>query len=137
MTRSLTLSRRRARPAATVLSLAVAGASLGAAAIHFAVVPEHLEEWPAAGLFFVVLAIFQAAWAVAYLWRPSRWAIAVGILANLATAALWLVSRTIGLPFSPEPWVPEEIGLLDVVASALELFLVVGLLVAARRSRRA
>jgi hypothetical protein len=125
MNRSLTFSPSRSRPAPTALAVALAGLSIVAAAIHFWVVPEHLVEWPAAGLFFIALGIFQVAWAIAYLWRPSRPVIAVGILASLATVALWAVSRTIGVPFSPEPWKPEEIGVLDVTASALELLLVV------------
>ena len=138
---SLNFSRPRSRPAITALGASLAGVSVGAAAIHFWVVPEHLEEWAAAGAFFIALGVFQAAWAVAYLWRPSRSVIHAGILANLATVALWVVSRTIGLPFSPEPWKPEEIGVLDVAASALEFVLVAGLVASLpdrtpRRARR-
>jgi len=124
----LTLPAPRSRASTAALASTLAGLSLGAAAIHFWVVPEHLAEWPAAGVFFIALGIFQVAWALAYVWRPSRPVIAVGVLVSLATVALWAVSRTIGLPFSPEPWVPEEIGPLDVAASALEVALVVGLL---------
>ena len=91
------------------------------------------SRWPAAGVFFIALGVFQAAWALAYVRRPSRQIVAVGILANLATVALWAVSRTIGLPFSPEPWVPEAVGALDVAASVLELALVAGLVVVLAR----
>jgi len=110
--------------------------SLGAAAIHFAVVPEHLAEWWAFGVFFGALGAFETLWAAALLVRPSRLVIAIGIAANVATVLLWAVSRTVGLPIGPEPWMPEEIGVLDVAATSLELLLVAGLAIGVGRSRR-
>jgi hypothetical protein len=41
----------------------LAAASLGAAAIHFAVIVPHFNEYTAFGVFFLVVAWFQAAWA--------------------------------------------------------------------------
>jgi hypothetical protein len=55
---------------------------------------------------------------------PSRSACLVGIVGNGAMVAVWAVSRTAGLPIGPEPWTPEAIGALDVVATGLELFIV-------------
>ena len=106
-----------------------AALSLGAAAIHFAVIPAHFEEWWAFGVFFAVLGWFQAVWPFAYLDRPTRSLAWIAIVANLATVILWAWSRTAGLPVGPEPGMPEAIGAPDVVATALELALVVGLLV--------
>jgi hypothetical protein len=106
--------------------------SIGAAAIHFAVMPEHLAEWWAFGVFFAVLAWFQALWAVGYLVRPSTtltW-LAIGI--NLATVVVWAFTRTIGLPFGPEPGMPEAVGASDVVATILEVALAAGLLLGSR-----
>ena len=138
MNRSISLPRSTARPTGLVGVAALA--SLVAGAIHFAVVPEHLDEWPAAGIFFVVLGAFQAVWAVAYPRRARGWLAALGLIVNLATVALWTVSRTVGLPFAPEPWTPEAIGVLDVTASALEIVVVLALVagadrLASRRSR--
>ena len=102
--------------------------SLGAAAIHFAVAPEHLAEGWAFGLFFAGLGWFQALWAVAYLVRPAlglRW---LAIAANLATVVLWAWSRTLGLPIGPHPGMPEAVGAPDVIAGGLELALSIGLL---------
>ena len=62
-----------------------AALSVGAAAIHFAVIPDHLEEWWAFGLFFAVLGWFQAVWPIAYLDRPSSRLAWVAIAVNLAT----------------------------------------------------
>ena len=105
-----------------------AALSLGAAAIHFAVIPDHLEEWWAFGLFFAVLGWFQAVWPIAYLTRPSRRLAWIAIAANLATVVLWAWSRTAGLPVGPEPGMPEAIGAADLVSTVLEVALVVGLL---------
>jgi hypothetical protein len=105
-----------------------AALSVGAAAIHFAVIPDHLEEWWAFGLFFAVLGWFQAVWPIAYLGRPSRGVAWVAIAVNVATVILWAWSRTIGLPVGPEPGMPEAIGAADLVSTILEVTLIVGLL---------
>jgi hypothetical protein len=103
--------------------------SLGAAAIHFAVVPEHFEEWWAFGLFFVTVGWFQALWPMAYLVQPSRQLVWLGIGVNLATVFVWVWSRTAGLPFGPEAGIVENVGSRDLLASVFELVLVAGLLV--------
>ena len=105
-----------------------AALSVGAAAIHFAVIPEHLAEWWAFGLAFAVLGWFQVVWPFAYLERPSRGLSWLAILANLATVIVWAWSRTAGLPVGPEPGMPEAIGAPDLVATGFEVVLVVGLL---------
>ncbi len=45
---------------------------IGAAAIHFAVTPEHLLEYPLYGVLFICLGLAQVALAVAILVVPSR-----------------------------------------------------------------
>lgn len=115
-------------------ALAVASASAAAAAaIHFAVAPEHFAEWWGFGLFFVVCGELQLAWALGLRGRTPRIRRA-GAVASLLLVALWAVSRTHGLPFGPEPGVPEEVGMPDLVTVALELVTVVGVL-ANRRDR--
>jgi hypothetical protein len=106
--------------------------SLGAAAIHFAVMPEHVAEWWAFGAFFAALGWFQALWSIGYLAQPSERLAWVAIVINLATVLVWAWSRTLGLPIGPDPGVPEAIGAADVVASALEMLLVIGLLATRR-----
>lgn len=108
----------------------IAVLSLGAAAIHFAVMPEHFAEWWVFGLFFAGIGWFEALWAVWYVTFPTRRMAGLGLLVNAGTALLWAASRTIGLPIGPEPWVPEAIGVPDVVATLFELLLVLGLTVA-------
>jgi hypothetical protein len=106
-----------------LLVVSIAGLSAGAAAIHFAIVQSHLKELPVAGVFFLVLAIAQAAWAIAIPRYHTRQLLAWGATANLAVVALWLWVRIYGLPFGPEPWVPEPFGLTDTISAAFELTL--------------
>jgi hypothetical protein len=111
---------------ASVERMLLALLSLAAAAIHVAVMGEHFAEFFAYGVFFAVVAWLQAAWAVAILVAPSRpllWGAAVG---NVVIVAVWVVSRTTGLPIGPEPGVPEPAAFLDVFSTILELVLVAG-----------
>jgi FtsP/CotA-like multicopper oxidase with cupredoxin domain len=120
------LSGRPAAPAAVraayrgTLLWRAALLTLGAAAIHFAVVPEHLDEYLPFGLFFLLLAGAQVALAVATLWRPGRRLFVGAALGTLAVLALWVVSRTIGLPIGSTPWQPEDMGVAGIMAAVLE-----------------
>ena len=64
--------------------------------------------------------------------------VAVGLLGMDAPSPLllWLYSRTVGLPFGPNPGIPESIGLADVLAGLLEVtaLLAASLLLRARTS---
>src|SRR5262249_58491032 len=50
----------------------LASLSVGAAAIHFAVIFEHFTEYALYGVFFLVISWAQMIWAAVVLWRPSR-----------------------------------------------------------------
>ena len=50
----------------------LAALSVGAAAIHFAVVFEHFAEYTLYGVFFLVISWAQLIWPAVLLWRPSR-----------------------------------------------------------------
>ena len=114
-----------------VARVAAAALTAGAGAIHLAVVPDHLREYLLFGIFFAVVGAVQLGAAVALL-RPTR-RLAVGVATGQALlVALWLVSRTTGLPIGPQPWTPEEIGVADVACVGLELLAVAVLGVAAR-----
>lgn len=106
------------------LTAIAAGLSLGAAAIHFAVIAEHLAENLAFGLFFLGLGWFQAIWAQVYLLRPKRDVALTGAVVNAGVIGIWIASRTTGLPFGPEPWVAAAVGLPDLVATAFEVGLI-------------
>jgi hypothetical protein len=111
------------RTVATHIPLAVIAAalSLAAAGIHFAVITEHLEEYVLFGVLFFALACFQLIWAQIYLVWPRPTVAALGIVVNLGAVLVWATSRTIGLPIGPQPWVPEQLGFADLLASSFEI----------------
>lgn len=106
----------------------IATLSLGAAAIHFAVIPQHFAEWWGFAVLFAAIGWFQALWPIAYIREPSRRVAVVAIVVNLATVIVWALSRTIGLPIGPEPGIVESVGWPDLVSSAFEVTLVAGLM---------
>jgi hypothetical protein len=111
-----------------LLRFAVAVASAGAAAIHFAVIDQHVVEYWLFGVFFVVVALAQLGWAVAVVSNPTRTVYVVGALGNALIVMTWVISRTSGLPLGPEAGEPEPVGVADVVSTALEVVIVVGTL---------
>jgi hypothetical protein len=107
---------------ATDLRMLLVGALVAAAAVHAAVVPEHLTEWPAAGMFFLLLTIWELAVAGLLLARVEERLVLVAVaVVSIGPLLLWLWSRTVGMPFGPEPGQPEAVGLPDLLACALEL----------------
>ena len=109
-------------------------ALLAAAAIHAAVVPEHVNEWPLAGMFFIVLAVAEVAVADRLSKPRTRAGLIAAALFSAGPLLVWVVSRTAGLPFGPDPGTAEAVGLADVVASALELGTLVAALALLRSS---
>lgn len=113
----------RSRP----LALSLALLSFGAGAIHFAVSPDHFAEYTTFGIFFAALAWFQILWAAVYLTQPDRWLAVAAALVNAGVVIVWVYSRTIGLPFGPDPGSTEVVGVADSISSAFEILLVGGL----------
>lgn len=103
------------------LRLLLAAGFLGSAALHAAVVPDHLAEWGAAGVFFIVLVAAELAVAGLLLARPQPSVLLAAAIASIGPLALWVFSRTLGMPFGPGAGVPEQVGLTDLAACALEL----------------
>jgi len=104
----------------------LASLSVGAAAIHFAVTFEHFAEYTLYGVFFLVISWAQVIWPVVLLWRPSRLWLWLGIAGNALVLAVYVASRTVGLPFGPDLHSAESVGALDVVSCALEFGLIAG-----------
>lgn len=111
-----------------------------AAAVHLSVARLHFDEYWLYGAGFVASGVLQLAWAVA-VWRrhEDRRLIVAGFVLQLGIALVWVVSRTVGLPYGPQPGDPESIGPLDAQCTFDELVIVVLGGVAmwgARRGRR-
>jgi hypothetical protein len=120
--------------------LVLAAGLLGAAAIHAAVAPEHLRHWWAAGVFFMALAVAEAATAAAVLARapalrvPALWAV---VVVSAVPLLVWTVSRTAGLSFGPQGAHPGLLGVSDVLSGALSLTTLAIAVVLLRRGRSA
>ena len=111
------------RPELVLLS----AAALGAGLLHAAFAPGHFAEDWAHGLFFAVVAWLQLLLAVGLFARPRRWVFGAGLL-NAVVIVTWVVSRTSGLPFGPNSGVAEDVGVPDLVCTALEALMVLGCL---------
>jgi hypothetical protein len=116
------------------LVLAVVALTWASAAIHAVVVPEHLREWKPAGAFFIGVALLQLAWGALVYRRPTRRWLLAGVYGNAALVAIWLASRTIGIPIGPEAGHPEALGAHDALATLNEVSAVgiLGVLLTAR-----
>ncbi len=112
----------------STLRLLAVTLSLGAAAIHFAVIGEHFQELWLYGIAFAVVAWFQGVWALVYFHRPARLLAAAAIAVNVLVVVGWTVSRIAGLPLGERAWVPEAIGFIDLLATCMEVLLVITLL---------
>ena len=95
---------------------------VGATVIHGTVVAHHFQQWPPAGIFFLVLQVIEVSLALAavYAWNP-RTAQAV-VVTGFATVLVWLLSRTLGMPIGPASFqLPEPVGVPDLACCLLEL----------------
>jgi hypothetical protein len=124
------------RPLDSLVIFAAALLSAAAAAIHFAVMKMHFEEYTLFGVFFVGTATAQLAWALWLQLRPARWLLQVGAAGNLLIAAVWAIDRIWGLPIGPDHWKPNPVGFADSVASAFEIVLALCCLALLSRSTR-
>ncbi len=110
--------------------------TLGAALIHFAVVPEHLQEYLLFGIFFIAVGLAQVALAFRLFTAPSRQLLVAALVSTVALVALWVLSRTTGLPIGPEPWKPEDMGVPDIICIVLEVVSILIFLVLLLPKRR-
>lgn len=102
------------------LRMGIAIASAGAAAIHVGTAPAHLDAYAPAGVFMLACGAIQVVIAVAAP-RMSRRLVEMTVWFNAGIVVLWVMSRTVGVPFGATPWVAEHIHGPDVLATVLEL----------------
>lgn len=119
------LERLTSRTAARAV---LAASAVGAGAIHLAVAPEHLTEFPLLGAGFVASAAAQLGWALLVLRRDSARLLRIGALGSLLFVGVYVVSRTVGLPLGPEAFEAEPLGTADLVCCGLELLTAAGAL---------
>jgi hypothetical protein len=89
------------------------------------VIPSHFVEYWLFGLLFAIVTPLQLGWAELVRRRPHESRLLIGgLVMNLGVVAVWLASRTTGLPIGPHAGVPEPVGWKDLLATTDELFLV-------------
>jgi hypothetical protein len=103
--------------------LVLSALSYGAGAIHAVAAGEHVAAGSLVVALFALAASAQFAWGLAVYLRPGRGLLWAGVVINLAIVAVWIASRSAGLPIGEHPGSAEPIGLLDSVATADELVL--------------
>jgi hypothetical protein len=111
----------------TVLMLVAATAFIDGL-IHIGAAVDHFGEFPLYTLVFAVLATVQMSWAAMILLRPSRLVLLSGCAFTVSVVALWVASRTIGVPIAPQAWVPEAVGVADLVETVGEIATVTAVL---------
>ncbi len=125
--------------------------SILAGAVHGVVAPAHLEEWWGYGLFFLAAAAFQVLFGVALLTRainPKDFGagferarnvlLIAGVVANVAILAMWVITRTTGIPwFGSQAGEVEAVGVLDTIAAVAEVGTVVVVAMLLKRSSHA
>src|SRR5687767_9272314 len=135
-----------ASTSARIIVRVAATLSLLAAAVHAAVVEDHLAEWWGYGAFFIAASLAQGLYGLVLFALPARpaWPASdwlawrrrlylAGIAGNLAVIALYAVTRTVGIPLlGPEAGTVEAVGALDAASKAFEAGLVACLLVLLR-----
>lgn len=104
---------------------AVAALSAGAGIIHGVEAVNHLGSAGAAA-FFAVAAIAQLAWAGAVVVSGARWVLAAGVVGNAPLVAVWLVSRTVGVPVGAHAGEMLSVGLADGISQLLQALLIAG-----------
>jgi hypothetical protein len=107
----------------------IALASTAAAVIHIIAAGDHhhLEHTHVAA-FFIALAAAQIAWAGYVAVSRRRDVLVLGLGMNASVIAVWLVSRTVGIPLVPGLGEREPVGALDATSTLLEVAIVAGLL---------
>ncbi|HVL82408.1 MAG TPA: hypothetical protein VM840_12540 [Actinomycetota bacterium] len=111
-------------------NVAAGGAAI-ASGVHLAMMPVHVRESIVVGAFFMVVALAQGVLAFAVGFAPSRRSALAGIALSVGVLAVWVVSRTIGVP----PGVVEPVGPADAVASAAQVITAAGLVLWLRTGR--
>ena len=103
------------------LRLLLAAAAVGAGVIHLAFAPEHLDEYLPLGIGFLVAGVLQIGWGVAISVFDSRRLMLAGAAGSVLFVAVYVMSRTVGLPLGPDAFQPEAFGAADLVCCALEV----------------
>lgn len=104
--------------------LVVAFMLAAAALVHLALTPAHFAAWWVFGALFATAAGLQLGAAIMLLHSPTRPAIAGTCALNAGIVAVWVLSRSAGLPIGPGAGDPESLGWMDVLTTVDELLVI-------------
>jgi hypothetical protein len=101
---------------------------------HGLVTQQHFQEWWGYGVFFLATAICLIGFGLALITdaidprympgdvhRLRRLMYAAGAIGNVSILALYMITRTVGIPLGPGSGLVEQVGVIDVVAKMSEL----------------
>lgn len=118
--------------AAWPLRVVAAGGLAVAAGAHFAAFPAHRSEGVVTAGLFLVVAVIQLATAL-FVARGLSAALRLGVVVgNLSILALWVWSRTAGIPLGSHAGVAEAVGLLDLSAAGAQTAAIVAMVMLPR-----
>lgn len=100
--------------------LLIGALSIVTGIIHVGIAANDFQLSPSFTPLIAMFAAFQLGWGGLAVLRPSRGALIWGAAVNAAIVALWIMSRTVGMPIGPQPWVPEPVGVVDAIAAVAE-----------------
>ena len=103
-----------------VVHMLAASLLVGAAVVHLVMVPGHAGEWLAEGVGFAVVGWLQLGLGVAIAAQRSAIMLWASVAVNLAAIAVWIVSRTSGLPVGPHAHHAEAVMFIDGFTVAVE-----------------
>jgi hypothetical protein len=109
----------------TGLAALVGVFAAGAGILHLLASRDHIEH-PQVAAFFVVLALAQFAWGALVVWRRSPQILVAGAIGNLGVVAIWVLSRTTGIPIMDATAQVEPVGIADATATMFELIAAAG-----------
>jgi len=111
--------------------------SIVVGAMHAKALGDHVAHWWFFGVFFGALAAAQVWWGVrVYRAGAGTRLLRAGAIGSLAIVAIWVLSRTFGVPVGPWAWDAEPIGASDLIATVDELFIVAFVAAIAQPQRR-
>ncbi len=122
----------------TYLKEVIVTLSISGGFIHASLILEHFREWIGYGLFFFVVSIAQIVYGIIILTdlktnrnplkNKSSWRIfyLAGITGNLIIIVIYIITRTVGIPFfGPEAGIIEAISPIDIFSKIVEILTVI------------
>jgi hypothetical protein len=106
--------------------LLLAALSISAGVVHLVMAPIHASSSTAESIGFAAVGWLQILIAIGLLMRPTKGLLQATVALNVAAIAIYIVSRTAGLPFGEHAGVAESVQGIDLMTSIFEALLVLG-----------